>query len=240
MFKLSNIDLYICLRRVRLSEFALELHSNKANKKEFIENMYRTATLPRYDIELKTRFLGTKYEYFRNNLHNYESNLHEVIPSLGVSLFDLYSIYLDTKSEPVPYELKFMDTYNLMDMDRISKSLRDYAGYAKIIGFSDYRESPLYGLNQISEEYIKMGLRADIEASLDLLKKIEGVRLPLKGVGLDASNIIDAMKAIEIADKIVQIKQYRPLYMFKKIKLFKLSNIDLYICLRRIVSLSMI
>ena len=207
---------YENLRRVRLSEFALELHSNKANKKEFIENMYRTATLPRYDIELKTRFLGTKYEYFRNNLNNCESNLHEVIPSLGVSLFDLYSIYLDTKSEPVPYELKFMDTYNLMDMDRISKSLRDYAGYAKIIGFSDYRESPLYGLNQISEEYIKMGLRADIEASLDLLKKIEGIRLPLKGVGLDASNIIDAMKAIEIADKIVQIKQYRPLYMFKK------------------------
>ena len=207
---------YENLRRVRLSEFALELHSNKANKKEFIENMYRTATLPRYDVDLKTRFLGTKYEYFKTNLHNYESNLHEVIPSLGVSLFDLYSIYLDTRSEPVEYELLHMDTFNLMDMEKIARILRDYAGYSKIIGFTDYRDSPLYGLNQISEEYIKQGLRGDIEASLDLLKKIEGVRKELHGIGLDASNIIDAMKSLEVAEKIVQIKQYKPIYMFKK------------------------
>jgi hypothetical protein len=220
---------YENLRRVRLSEFALELHSNKANKKEFIENMYRTTTLPRYDFEYQTRFLATKYEYFRNNLHNYDRYLHEIIPSLGVSLFNLYSIYLDTKNEPVPYELKFMDTFNLMDMDRISKTLRDFAGCSKIIGFSDYRESPLYGLIQISEEYIKSGLRADIEASLDLLKKIEGVRKELHVIGLDASNIIDAMKSLEVTDKIVQIKQYKPIYMFKKNRLLINDMIKKYL-----------
>ena len=206
---------YENLRRVRLSEFALELHSNKANKKEFIENMYRTATLPRYDVELKTRFLGTKYEYFKNNLHNYESTLHEVIPSLGVSLFDLYSIYLDTKSEPVDFELKYMDTFNLMDMEYIAKTLRDYAGYAGIIGY-DYRKSPLYGLNQIQDTYINGDLKLDLEASITLIKKLIIVRDALKKCDYPYQTIPECLKSLEEVDKICKIKDFNKAYLIKK------------------------
>ena len=230
---------YENLRRVRLSEFALELHSNKANKKEFIENMYRTATLPRYDVELKTRFLGTKYEYLKNNLHNYESDLHEVIPSLGVSLFDLYSIYLDTKGEPVSFELKNMDTYNLMDMEYIAKILRDYASFAKIIGY-DYRKSVLYGLNQISDDYINGDLRIDISSSLDLIKKLIIVQPALINCDYPASNILECMKSLEVVDKVTRVKEFNRLYLFKKNRMIINDMITKYLSYSKEINLEML
>ena len=48
---------YENLRRVGLNDFALEIHSSKANKKDFIDNIYKTAILPRYNIESKTEEL---------------------------------------------------------------------------------------------------------------------------------------------------------------------------------------
>ena len=77
---------YENLRRVKLSDFALELHSNKANKREFIENLYRSATAPRYEINLKTRFVGAKYDILSKSLRSYEKELHTPIPGLGINL----------------------------------------------------------------------------------------------------------------------------------------------------------
>ena len=60
------------LRRVKLSDFAIELHSNKANKLEFISNLYDTAVAPKYDMDLRTTFLDAKYNLLKGNLSTYD------------------------------------------------------------------------------------------------------------------------------------------------------------------------
>ena len=54
---------YENLRRAGLESFALELHSHKANKKEVIEELYKTAILPRYDIAHDVLSFEERYVY---------------------------------------------------------------------------------------------------------------------------------------------------------------------------------
>ena len=60
------------LRRAKLSEFALEIHSNKASKKEFIEKLYTAATLPRYELNIRTKITESRYISLKGKLNHYE------------------------------------------------------------------------------------------------------------------------------------------------------------------------
>ena len=144
---------YENLRRAKLSDFALELHSNKANKKEFIEKLYKAATLPRYEMNLKTRFLESKYQNLRNKLDSYERELHDIIPGLDATLLDLYQIYLSIDYDTLDIKLDIED-YNLYNLDKIIILFNEYIVYSGSLG-RDYRKSGLYGLNLSGVENIQ-------------------------------------------------------------------------------------
>ena len=204
------------LRRVHLSDFGIELHSNKANKKEFIENLYNTATLPKYNIDLKTTFLSSKYDLLKGNLSAYENELHRVIPELGVSLLDLYAMYKESDLEPMDGVELDVENYNLYDLEETINHLTSYVNYSQHIGY-DYRESSLHGLNQVNENYILYNLNNDLDNALEALYDMHKLAsIFINYEGFEIESIADGLKKIEVVDRITKLSTYTPFYLMKK------------------------
>ncbi len=220
------------LRRVRLSEFAIELHSNKANKKEFIENLYRTATLPKYDMDLKTRFLSAKYQSLVSKLANYDNELSEKITGMEMSILDLYSMYLSIKMDTLPVFVN-AEKYNIYDLNYVVQLLNDYIGYSKHIGY-DYRDSSLHGLNDVDESYILYELGPDLDVSINHVNKLYELALKMNTIpGMNISTLDDMYPVVGMVDKLCRLKTFEPGYLNKKIRIRVLDLIERYLSVSR-------
>ena len=216
------------LRRARLSEFAIELHSNKANKKEFIENLYSSATLPKYDVDFKTRFLEAKFNNLKSQLNEYETEIHNIVPGLGKSLLDLYSMYLNVDAEEMDFTI-YVEDYNLFDLAKIESLLRDYIRFADDIGY-DYRKSALYGLNQVSETYILYELNNDLDTSLEHLEMLVDIKNDLnKYSNLNIYNMSESYKGLFLVEKLLKLTSFHPCYLDKKSRVRLLDSIERYL-----------
>ncbi len=229
---------YENLRRAKLNDFAIELHSNKANKKEFIANLYRTATLPRYDVDFKTRFLGARYESLKISLKQYESELHQFIPSLDVTLADLYSMYMNTDAEPIDFNV-VIDNKNLYDLDGTFNAFINYVSYTKSID-KDYRKSAFYGLNKIDSQYITFGFNSDLDKSLKLIDELISFKNRIYSItnALTINNITDATKIVLLVSKLVKIKTYNANYLNSKAREKVINALDSYLTISKSIDTS--
>ena len=224
------------LRRVHLSDFGIELHSNKANKKEFIENLYNTATLPKYDIDLKTTFLSAKYDFLKGNLSAYENELHGIIPELGISLLELYSKYMESNLVPMDEIDLSVENYNLFDLEQILEYLKTYVRLSYHIGY-DYRQSSLNGLNQLSEDYILYNLNNDLDRGLELLDNMYKLaNILAKYEGLYINSINDGMKKALVVEKLSKLSIYSPYFVIKKSRTRIIDLIKKYLNFQKILS----
>ena len=207
---------YENLRRARLSEFAIELHSNKANKKEFIANLYRTATLPKYDVDFKTRFTQAKYLQLKSNLRDYESRLHQYIPELGVALADLYSMYLNCEAELIDYHIND-ENINLYSVDDIVKAFNEYIHYSKLIDLYDYRTNAFYDMSNIDDSYITYHFYSDIDGSIELFKLLIDFKNRMNKVSnINVDSVINATKMIDLVNRLVNLKTFNKAYLDSK------------------------
>ncbi len=220
---------YENLRRAKLNDFAIELHSNKANKKEFIANLYRTATLPRYDVDFKTRFLGARYESIKVSLKQYESELHQFIPALDVTLADLYSMYMNTDADPMDFNV-VIENKNLYDLDGAFDAFINYVSFTKTIN-RDYRKSAFYGLNKIENQYMTFSFNKDLDASVHLLGQLIEFKNKLYGItnSLPVNNVSDATKIVLLVSKLIKIKGFNPNYLNSKAREKVINALDSYI-----------
>ena len=229
---------YENLRRAKLNDFAIELHSNKANKKEFIANLYRTATLPRYDVDFKTRFLGARYESLKISLKQYESELHQFIPSLDVTLADLYSMYMNTDAEPANFNV-VIENKNLYDLDGAFNAFVNYVSFTKSMD-KDYRKSAFYGLNKIDGQYITFGFNKDIDQSTKLLDQLLEFKAKLYKIteSLPINNITDATKVILLISKLIKLKTYNANYLNGKAREKVINALDSYLTISKTIDAS--
>ena len=229
---------YENLRRAKLNDFAIELHSNKANKKEFIANLYRTATLPRYDVDFKTRFLGARYESLKISLKQYESELHQFIPSLDVTLADLYSMYMNTDAEPADFKV-VIENKNLYDLDGAFNAFVNYVSFTKSMD-KDYRKSAFYGLNKIDGQYITFGFNKDIEQTTLLLDQLLKFKTKLYSLtnSLPINNITDATKVILLISKLIKLKTYNANYLNGKAREKVINALDSYLTISKTIDAS--
>ncbi len=165
---------YENLKRVGLSEFALELHSNKANKKNFIDEVYKTAILPKYNVQIESINIKDNYEIITNEILDYYSVLHEKYIDGKYSIYDLYNIYLKLDIEPIDYKIH-CENYKLDSIDSICEVLDSYAREIKIFETNDYTTIPLYGLINLSRNYLEYDFVNDINKSLFYLNKIKEI-----------------------------------------------------------------
>lgn len=204
------------LRRVKLSDFAIELHSNKANKLEFISNLYDTAVAPKYDIDLRTTFLDAKYNLLKGNLSSYERILHDTIPTIGISLIDLYDLYLNLVEKPLEdFELEITH-FNLFDLEENVSILEDYVRLSRQLGY-DYRQSTFHDLNKIDENYALYTLNKDLASAIHFTKSmsiVEDIVSPYRE--LRYPDILHSYQILNYIIKITEIKTFRPFYLNRK------------------------
>lgn len=225
---------YENLRRVHLSDFAIELHSNKANKKEFIRNLYDTASLPHYDINLKTNLLDQKYQILSSKLSEYERTLHQNISNLGCSLLDLYSMNEEYDVKPLDFNLD-IDAYNLDDVKLTSSILDRYYHVSKISGY-DYRTSPFYNLNEMSDEYILYNFSSDLENTLLIFDECYSLEEILVNYPtLQITNINDAIKKMEYLDLLAHLKTFNENYLNPKTRNRILDLIKRYTSIKKLL-----
>lgn len=202
------------LRRAGLSDFAVELHSNKTNKKDFIESLYQTAMLPRYDLDFKSLFVGAKYENLKSNLSSYERALHEKIGNSNTSLLDLFSKYLSIELKPVDIEIH-IDGINLYNLERIVASLNEYIIYQSEAGY-DYRQSAFYKLNPMEERYILYNFNQDLDISIHHISQLCKIQSMFLTTGVRIDKVKDIYPYVDLLGRLMQIESYHPNYLIKK------------------------
>lgn len=83
---------YRRLENVGLSDFCLVLHSNKANKREFMESLRKVINLKPIEVKDSALFKLSTLEDRRDRLNEYAEELHERIDPLGQSIFEANGI----------------------------------------------------------------------------------------------------------------------------------------------------
>ena len=164
--KLAALEVvYNNLKKSGLNEFAIEVHSSKANKAAFIEELYKTAVLPRYNIEQIGETIIESHEIQEQYLNEYINELHNIIDKEGVSLYELICEYFSLEPLNFKYKLSNSNEIYYKDLKDVLDLFNNYALLIEPIGY-DYRVLDFYGFDKLSTDYL------NYEASIELQKCI--------------------------------------------------------------------
>lgn len=207
---------YENLRRAGLDSFAVELHSHKANKKEFIEDLYKTAILPRYEIKSDVEDLKRKHAMLSTVLDTYRTKLHQKIDRLGMSLYDIYSAFLKLEQPDVLYKIEEIESYGLDDLNSIKHNLDQYSKLSTTLGF-DYKMGPFYGFISRDTSYIRYEAKQDFEQIYTYYKDLSKIQdLLIKALPFEIRSFKHIVDAMPYLDKIIQLNYFLPEYFIEE------------------------
>ncbi len=164
---------YNNLKKVNLSDFCLELHSYKANKKDFINDIYDTLNKPKTIVDDKAKKNLINLNDIIGRLNAYDSALYELHEPINMSLYQLIgqaNHYMNTKE--VAFVIEEIANMSTDDLDRNCNLLNRYSGYEKSIGYN-YKNNSLYGLliNDTSFTF-KIRIKELLEKAVSATKSI--------------------------------------------------------------------
>ena len=185
--KLAALEVvYNNLKRVGLNDFAIELHSNKANKKDFIEELYRTATLPQYRVSKRGDDYLEERDAYRSYLDSYIEALYKPDSDNSSCYLNILE-YLSLPKIPFSYDARELISLSSNKINEIIRALNDYSNAIAPLGYS-YKDLIFHILISISQEYVLYEINNDLEASVKYLYKLNELKNSLN-------------KYIKIADK---------------------------------------
>ncbi len=232
--KLAALNVvYENLRRVGLNEFAIELHSAKANKKDFVDELYKTAIEPKKLLKQNALDIVDKRDLYIEKIKSHYDELHDKIIDKTYSLYDLYSMYLDTNALDIDFRLN-KNKYDLKTLDNAYKLFDEYKNYAKVISIN-YKNSPFYGIDNIENEYLRYDFKNDLVLSIKYLKDLIELKNTIKKY-FNLINVLDIYNSIETINKLVSLKTFEDFYLDKKIRNKLIDNIKEYLDLDKKLS----
>ena len=166
---------YENLKRAGLSDFAIELHSSKANKKVFIDNLYKTATLPKYGISNLANEAIDNHEIITKELENYKKSIEAKVEGEDITVFELFSMYIAEAESPLDYRFSDINKIPLSRISNASRSLREYKDAMENIGY-DYRTTVFYGFNDMNKSYISYEMNQEFMDSISYLNRLVGYK----------------------------------------------------------------
>lgn len=172
---------YEKLKKANLSEFCLELHSHKANKKDFIIELNEALTAE------KTRAIDgindeiTIEEEMQVGLDKYALELHKKRNNIEESLYELYEDYSKYRAAPnVEYVFTNIEKKGKPFCKEVSTLLTEYVSYLPSIGYN-YKNNAWYGYNAKDKDYEnKLTIKKDIENSSIFLEKLVNLLQEIK------------------------------------------------------------
>ena len=182
---------YEKLKSVGLSDFCLELHSHKANKKDVIADIChslrsgKSTVLHKADEEIEVK------KKVQKQLDKYAFELHKQQPQIGESLYQLYESFASLRSVPnVDWIVPQLELKGEAYLKEASLLLEQYVDYIPSVGY-DYRKNPWYGY--INQD-ISFQSKADIKTSLLTVVQLLQALIPIlqeisKEYGIDCKSI---------------------------------------------------
>lgn len=154
---------YEKLKQVNLSEFCLELHSHKANKKDVIDELCHTLRLDKTSVSSKVENEIAIKKKAEDQLDKYVAELHKKQPVIDKSLYELYESFVPLENEPdVFYEFPNITSRNGNYLEETSSLLNQYVLHVPAIGF-DYRKNSWFGyVYQDASYQTKTTLKKDL------------------------------------------------------------------------------
>lgn len=203
---------YENLKRADLESFALELHSHKANKKEFINELYRTACLPQYDIQNDAFNLQHKYAYVTKRLDEYRAVLHRKITRLDKSLYEVYSQYLLLPKSPFSFKIDSIEEKDILFLEKSKDLLTQYKNTSEHLSY-DYRKGIFYGFSTLDTSYIRFEAQKDFELLYQFFKdKLDTCRQINKQLPLNLKSYSDLINHVEFLTHFVGLNYFFPDY----------------------------
>jgi very-short-patch-repair endonuclease len=164
---------YNKLQQANLTDFCLELHSNKASKKEVISELCRTLRAEKPRVSPKAKGEIEAKQQALNRLNAYEIELHKMQPVVEQSLYQLYEGYSAHRKCPdVNWPIANLTSMTRQKLAEATNLLEQYVDYIDTVGYN-FKNNPWYGyINFDSSFQSKAEIKANIEATVHFLEKL--------------------------------------------------------------------
>ena len=172
--KLAALNVvYEKLEQAGLSEFCLQLHSHKANKKEVIADICHTLRTKKSTISSKADLEIELKKKAERQLDAYATELHRQRPVIEKSLYQLYEAYAALRFMPdVEWTVPQLSSKGKMYLTETTPLLEQYVDYIPTIGY-DYRKNPWYGyVNQDTSYQAKSEVKNNFSTVVQLLQTL--------------------------------------------------------------------
>lgn len=169
--KLAALNVvYEKLKQAGLEEFCLELHSHKANKKEFIAELCRTIRKPPTRVKEEADAEIAAKTRAQELLDTYAAELHATRPVVNKSLYRLLGAHASLNHvEDIDYVIPELDTLDEAYLTELCALLDQYSAFIPTIG-TDYRTHPWLGYcRKDLSRRAKLSLREDIRKAATAL-----------------------------------------------------------------------
>ena len=168
---------YNKMQQTGIADFCLQLHSNKANKKDVIKDICNNFDIQKNEInQLKVdEEINVKVKA-KEKLDSYDYNLHKINPVINKSLYDLYERLAKFDKDPdVICEVQDISKLGPDYLDDATNLLTKYVDYLPTIGY-DYHDNPWYGyLNRNLSIMEEMRIKNSVSSSVDTLEKLSQI-----------------------------------------------------------------
>lgn len=165
---------YNKMQQTGIAEFCLQLHSNKANKKDVIKDICNNFDIQKNEInQLKVdEEINVKVKA-KEKLDSYDYNLHKINPVINKSLYDLYErLAKFDENADIICEVQDISKLGTDYLDTATNLLTEYVDYLPTIGY-DYRDNPWYGyINQNISLQEEMRIKSSISSLVDALREL--------------------------------------------------------------------
>lgn len=153
---------YDKLKKAGLSDFCLELHSYKANKREFTDELVRTLKLRKSTVSEKAEEEMLIRKEAEEKLNKYAEELHRIRPVINKSLYKIISAYsANSGAADVDYVIPDIGEKPESHVRTAAGLLSRFAEYVPTVGY-DYKKNPWYGF--ISRDLSQSGKKELREA----------------------------------------------------------------------------
>lgn len=169
--KLAALNVvYDKLKQAGLSEFCLQLHSHKANKKDVIADLCHTLRMGKSVVSSKADSEIAIKEKAKRQLDDYATELHKQRPVIEKSLYQLYEAYAALSAVPdVECPVSQLASRGESYLTETISLLEQYVDYIPSIGY-DYRKNAWYGyINQDTSYPAKAQVKSDFLAAVRFL-----------------------------------------------------------------------
>lgn len=202
--KLAALNVvYDKLKKAGLEEFTLQLHSHKANKKDFINELAHTLRLEKKTVSSKAYDEISIKEKAQNQLDQYAIKLHTKQPVINKSLYQLYECHSSLKEEKdIDYVISNISSKDESYLNEAASLLEQYIKFIPSIGY-DYKNNTWYGyINQDCSYQEKNNVKNNISNTIALFNLLIPIQ---KDISSKYNTKCDSLSDIETLDSLFNI-----------------------------------